>query len=96
MKTVSSLIAAVSHAFFGKHGKHLLINFCMAEETVKIKCDVVVKETGIIANFGSFQVWYYYKSITNILSLKLSKHNIRFHVIVRMMEHSMYILTMGS
>ena len=43
---------------FGKHGRHLLTIFYKAEEPVKIKCNGGFREVHIIANFGSFHVWY--------------------------------------
>ena len=41
-------------SIFGKHGKHLLMNFHKAEEAVKIKCNGGIREASTITNFVSF------------------------------------------
>ena len=58
--------------------------------TVKIKCNGGIREAGIIANFGSFKVWYDDKGIAIILFLKTvkAKNSITYE------EHSAYILNM--
>ena len=44
---------------------------------MNIKCNGGIREAGIIANFGSFQVWYEGKTNVNISSLKAIKAKYR-------------------
>ena len=62
-----------TQCIFGKHEKNLLTNFHKAEEPLKIKYNGVEREADIIANFGSFQVWYDDELIVNTLSLQAVK-----------------------